>query len=617
MVPLNKNRVADRLRDLARVYEPYLTPSQRCEQNIILPPGKNEAMPGRIVWEKTPYLRQILDCLEDPAVRTIVFIAPTRSGKTLLLRLVIAMSIAKTPCPTLLFDSTIEKGRLLVRKEIKPLINYNSILSSRKPKNKAHFADAHMLFSGASLDVYGANSAAGAAGDTAVRVVGNEIGKWRGETDYEASMIELIKHRIESAEGEGKVYLSTTPTTDDADEWQEFLRGDQCKFHVPCPHCGQMQELKWTNVHWDPEAKITETEWDYAKVKATACIQCAHCAAFWTEEERLSAIRDRRSTWVPSAQAKIPGTRSFQISGLYGPLQSNTPGEIAVAFLASRQTGWFSSRRDFWNSRMGEPYHDSITTITAEKFKSVMADYHRGTLPADFKADVVIIAVDVQSNRLPWVCMGLNYAGEKRTIDHGDAQTWSDIDQIQRAYGRLAPESFVAVDVGFGQRSAETLEAIHMRKNVGWLGVRGVEQSAELTKLQKVDPFLGTRQEGAAQIPVIQISTYEFKVEWEKRFTREIDSWRTYTLPEGASEQLVHEQGEYFAQLLDEHRVPRKRILAGKPTWEWRSRSANNHSFDCHVYILAVYYFLSRSRTIERTRYEAARPPKRRQYAAS
>jgi phage terminase large subunit GpA-like protein len=430
-------------------------------------------------------------------------------------------------------------------------------------------------------------------------------------------MIELIKHRIESAEGEGKVYLSTTPTTDDADEWQEFLRGDQCKFNVLCPHCGQMQELNWASVWWDPEAKITETEWDYARVKATAAIKCSHCGAIWTEAERLSAIRDPRSTWVPTAQAKIPGTRSFQISGLYGPLQANTPGELAVAFLASRQTGWFASRRDFWNSRMGEPYRDSVVSITAEKFRALMADYERGTLPMDFRADVVIIAVDVQSNRLPWVCMGLSYDGQRRTIDHGDAQTWSDIDRIQREYGRLAPESFVIVDVGFGQRSAETLEAIHMRRPSGWLGARGVEQSAELTKLQKVDPFLGTRQEGAAQIPVLQISTYEFKVEWEKMFTRENDAWRTYTLPPDASEQLVHEQAEYFAQLLDEHRVPRKRILAGKPTWEWRSRSANNHSFDCHVYILALFYFLSRSRTIERVKSEATRPAKRRQYAAS
>ena len=608
----NRNRIADRLRDLARIYEPYLSPSDWCERNIILPPGKNEAKPGRIDWKMTPYLRQILDCLEDPAVKEIVFIAPTRSGKTLLLRLGIACTIAKTPAPMLLFDSTIEKGRALVRKEVKPLINYNALLAARKPKNRAHYGDAHMLFPGASLDVYGANSAAGAAGDTATRAFGNECGKWKSETDKEASMIELIKHRVESAEGEGKIYLSTTPTTEESEEWQEFMLGDQCKFQVPCPFCGAMQELVWTQVRWPEDAQITEGEWDYRAVQAGAYYLCPHCAAHWTDADRLRAVQDPRATFVPTTQAKLPGVKSFQINGLYGPLQSNRLGDIAVSFLASRRTGWFASRRDFWNSRMGEPYRDTVSTITADKFRALMAPYARGTLPAGFVPEHLIIAVDVQTFGLPWVALAFDANNEKRTVDHGTAQHWSDIDIVQEGYAHLAKESFVIIDTGFAQRSPETLEAIFARRDRGWLGADGFEQSRNLTQLSTRDPFIGTRQEGAAQIPVLLISTYEFKVEWEKMFIRDNDTWRTYTLPEHPDGTMLAEQTEYFKMLLDEHRVPRKHIRPGKSAWEWKSKAGNNHAFDCHVYALALRYHLSRSQTVDRVKAAAIpRIPKR------
>lgn len=595
------NRIASGLSRF-RAYAARLSPSQWVERNIVLPAGKYESIPGRVNFDLCPYLREPIDNLENPAVRDTIFLGPTRCGKTFVIRMCMACDIAKNPAPLLLFDSTVEKGEALMKKEIHTLIEANDVLRSRKPESRSNYTLRHILFPGCSIDLYGANSAATAAGDTVKHVYGNELDKWRSETDEEASMVELVRHRTESAEGERKHYFSTTPTTEDGDGWREFVLGDQRRFFVPCPHCGHMQHLVWSQVRWDPAAQVSEGEWDYRRVSESAHYTCESCGKEWTDDQRVAAVRDPRSEWRPTAVAKLPMQRSYQLTGLYGPLQSNRMGDLAVSFLASRRTGWFASRRDFWNSRMGEVYRDTVSTVTADKFRSLMAPYRRGELPDDFKADMIIIAVDVQTNRLPFVVMALNYAGDKRTVDHGDAHTWTDIDKLQRGYSHLAPESFVAVDIGFAQRNAETLEAIHLRRELGWIGVRGAEQMAELTKLLQVDPFLGTRQEGATKINVLYVSAYEFKVEWEKMFMRENDTWRTYTLADRPTSQEIAEQTEYFAQLLDERRVPRKRLLPGKSAFEWKSRAGNNHSFDCHVYILALYYFLSRSRTFMRNK---------------
>lgn len=596
-IPVKKpvGRLGRALRKYRRVVE-RLTPSQWVEKHIVLPPGKQEARPGRVDFSFSPYLRGPLDDLENPAVRDIVFIAPTRSGKTLLIRLGIACDIAKNPMPMLLFDSTIEKGRSLVRKEIKPLIEYNPLLRAQKPSDRNLYADAHMLFPGASLDIYGANSAAGAAGDTAKHVYGNEVDKWVGETEEEASMIELVRHRTESAEGERKHYFSTTPTTEDSAGWTEYLLGDQRKFFVPCPHCGTMQTLEWNCVHWDPAAQRSEHEWDYRLVKQSAHYVCPHCHEAWNDEQRLAAVRDPRAEWRPTTEAVLPEQHSYHITGLYGGLQANRMGELAVAFLAARRTGWFSSRRDFWNSRMGEPYRDSAASITVDRFKKLMADYVRGGVPAGWKPDLVIVGVDVQTWGLPFVVMAADWRGVTRTVDHGVAASWEDIDRVQMNAHPLAGASFVIVDIGFEQRTPEALEAIYVRQRRGWVAAEGFEQTQLLTQVVARDPFLGTKNQGVACIQVVRISTYDFKLEWEKRFSGEIDLWRTYSLPKDATDLDRREQAEYFEQLMDERRVPRKHKRIGRSAWEWKSRNGRNHFFDCHVYILALLYHLCRSR---------------------
>jgi len=584
-----------------RIYEPRLLPSEWVSKNIVLPSGY-EAKPGYIDFNYAPYLREVLDCFENPAVRDVIFCAPTRFGKTLLLRLWFACALAKSPRSLLLFDSTIDKGRSLIRKEIKPLIQYNQVLRNLIPTNRHHFSDSHMLFPAASVDVFGANSAAGAAGDTCKMILGNEVDKWRGETDKEASMIELVRHRTESAEGERKHFFSSTPTTEDGNIWSEYMAGDQRKFFVRCPHCGHMQPLTWNQVRWSPDAQVEAGEWDLDAVRETARYACSSCGELWDDDARLTAIRDPRSDWMPTAKPRIKTTRSYQINGLYGALQSSQIGELAVDFLQARRSQWFSSRRDFWNSRMGEVFRDDAKTITVDRFKGLLDDYSRGSLPKGFKPDLIIVATDVQSYGLPFVVFGFKYSGEVKTIDHGVAPGFEDLERIQRNYTPLAGCSFVVIDIGYEQRSPEVFDAIHRRVNLGWMGIDGFEQMKDsLTRLRNRDPFLGTKNQGQFMIQVLQVSTYEFKSEWEERFLKNIDLWRTYSVPddpEHANDRK--EQSEYFEQLIDERRVPRKVRRIGKPKWEWKSRNGKNHFFDCHVYALAFFYHFMKSRSFER-----------------
>jgi hypothetical protein len=593
------------LRDYTRTFfrfEPRVRPSRWCER-LHLPAGKQETESGPVNFATRPYLREVLDSIDDPTVTDEVFCAPTRMGKTFTLRMAFAYSVAGDPAPMLWVDSTIDKARDVSKKELQPLIEANHLLRSRKPANRHNFTDLRMLFPGASFTMVGGNSDAQVAGDTVKRVFGNELDKWRGASDKEASIAELVRHRTESFDEERKHFWSSTPTLEELTTWTYYLRTDQRQFQVRCPDCGHLQALLWENVVWDPAAQITEHKWDLRQVKASTRYRCANpaCGSHWTDAMRHLAVRHPDSHWLPTAVGQ-PGWRGHHLNGLYGPLKSNNLGELAVDFHTSRSTGFWSDRRDFWNSRMGMPWKENPSDLSVEKFAKLSRPYRRGEAgPAGFRPDLQIIEFDVQSYGIWYVVRTWSWAGDSYLVDHGKVGSFADLAQIQEDYRKLGGRSYVIGDIHFEDRRAETLEAIYCRRDRGWFGAEGFELLADLVRLEKANVFLGgSRQKENVTVTKLSVSTYHFKVELEKRFTGEILNWFVYSLQTellGATETELEEQREYFTQLLDERRVPRKRMLAGKPAFEFRSRNKNNHFFDCAVYGMALFWVLSKNRS--------------------
>ena len=444
----------------------------------------------------------------------------------------------------------------------------------------------------------------------------NELDKWSDATEKEASVAELVRHRTESYDVDRKHGWSSTPTVEEGTTWQFYLRGDQRKFFCVCPRCEAPQQLVWDNVVWDPHAKLPTGKWDLEKVKASARYSCVNvsCTAHdptgergegWTDQERIAAIQSPGAAWRPTVNAAVPGWRSYHVNGLYGPTKTNSCGQLAVDFLSARTTGFFSDRQDFWNSRMGLPWRDDISDVTVEKFAeresppAPFASYFRGDLPEGFTPSWIIMGFDVQTNRMPYVVKAGDWAGNMFTVDHGDAPTWEDLAEVQQTYRAKWPAAanYVIGDINFEDRRAETLEQIYARKHLGWKAAEAFAHAKHLARIELPDVFLGGKKQGQGHtIEKLVISAYTFKVELEKRFSGEIPTWFTYQLPLAATEIEAEEQRDYYTQLLDERRRPRKHPVAGKPPFEWVSRNKNNHFFDCEVYILALFRVLQKRR---------------------
>lgn len=582
-----------------------LKPSRWVEENMYLPTGGSETKPGKVSFDKAPFWREPLDDLVDPAVRDVIVIAPTRMGKTFLLRMVFAYVVAILRVPLLWYDSTMSKASSVSKKELQPLVERNKVLRDRKPVNPDHFTNTMMLFPAAHFEMFGANSDAQSSGETAAVVLGNELGKWRDSTETEASILEQTRHRTESYDGIRKHFYVTTPTVESAVEWLEFLDGDQRKIHVPCPHCGTMQQMEWGehNSHhglkWSKDAQKPDGSWDFERVAGTVGYRCKNteCTGeLWTQAQVWTAIREHYQ-WIPTAEPKVPWKRTYQLNGFAGHLESNTMASLAQAFLASRKTSFIADRRDFWNASMGMPWVNDIRTITAKSFSELERNYMRGEMPAGFRADFYIAGVDVQSWGLPWVWLACSYAGDAYVVDWGVAASWSDLDQIQSDYAGSA-NSWLIIDIRYAARRPETLQAIYERRHRHWCAFQGEDVTQDLVKAETANPFAGGKLEkNNAKVLKLVVSTYNFKIELENRYSGEIKKTFFPQLPIAADANEIEEQTKFYKQLKDERRVPRKNKRKGLPPDEFRARTGNNHWGDCMVMGHSLLFWLQHRRT--------------------
>jgi phage terminase large subunit GpA-like protein len=591
-----------------------MKPSEFIQSKIRLPAGFNEKRPGPVKLKR--WMVEILDCLELRDVWDILLCGPTQEGKSFLLRMIVACKIGWRPGPMIWLSSTMNKGRSIVKKQIRPLIDHNPILSSRKPRDRHHYTNTEMLMLGAAINVFGANSENQVAGDTAEVVLGDEAAKWRLATEEEAAILELVRHRTEQYGATRKHFFSSTPRTENDLFWQEVERGDLRRWFIPCPHCGYMQALEWGDeqsvhgVKWSREAKRPDGSWDLEMVKTTARYHCANpeCKGPpWDDEVRYKAIEDPRGEWRASKTAR-PGYRSYSLNGLYGTNESRQFGLLAAKFLDARSTGFLVDRQDFWNSDMGEVWRAKIEEVNIRKLAEIEVDYAWGGVPSWFKPDVVIMGADVQRSRLRYVVRALSWSGESYLVDFGWAPTWGDLDRVEADYRHLGAWRAI-VDLNFEDRRQEVREQVYARSRRGWILADGVEYTAERAKIDRENVYLGGRGAGDKHYAArLVISTYDFKCELEARRAGTIKNWFIFKLDmlQLQDDHAVKSYAEYKKEMLDEQRLPRTKKQKGMPEDEFRSRTKANHAWDCEVYILAYFWALWSRRTAKQRRADRA-----------
>src|SRR6478609_8064235 len=195
--------------------DPLLTISQWADKYRTLS-QRASSEPGRWRNERTPYLREIMDCLSpsSPTERT-VFMKGAQIGGTECGNNWIGYVIHQAPGPMMAVQPTVEMAKRNSKQRIDPLIEESEVLRKLVQSPRSRDSGNTVLskeFPGGVLVMTGANSAVGLRSMAARFLFLDEVDAYPGDVAGEGDPIALAEARARTFGWRRKAFLVSTPT---------------------------------------------------------------------------------------------------------------------------------------------------------------------------------------------------------------------------------------------------------------------------------------------------------------------------------------------------------------------------------------------------------------------
>jgi phage terminase large subunit GpA-like protein len=371
----------------------YESPSDFVERIRYLP-KEVTPFPGKFSFDKFPYFRKPLDCLDpnNPTVE-VAFMKAVQAGVTQgILESAILYNIACDPHVQLYVTSDAELAKKTMQTRIDPMIDYSNIRKlihsqSRKSRGSKNTGDTVLEkeYPGGHLHAYGGRSPRRFRGLSYPRIWADEVDSFPAEMGKEGSAISLVRNRASAYSGNKKkiLWISTPIIKQTSQIERLYEAGDQEKFFVPCKHCGTMQELVWHGedketgyiwgIVWENDETHKPITEDIKKgIQTTVAYKCRNPECGKLMKNYDKAVIIPKGEWVATAEPKNSDIKSFHISALYNP-----PGMYSWDDMVREWAECWDIEKNrlkdkikyqaFRNSRQGLTFEDSGVQVDYER----------------------------------------------------------------------------------------------------------------------------------------------------------------------------------------------------------------------------------------------------------
>ena len=537
--------------------------------------------PGKWQTERTPYLQEIMDCLSpNNPCEKVVFMKGAQVGGTECGNNWMGFCVCNAPGPMLIVNPTTETAKRTSKMRIDPAIENCPVLRDRIKSPRSRDSGNTMLmkeFPGGILILTGANSPVGLRSLPVRYLFLDEVDGFPDEAGTEGDPVDLAVQRTATFNNR-KIFMVSTPTIKDASRIEQaFLEGDQRYYHVPCPHCGHFQVLRWRNVIFDPK-NLTE-----------AVYKCEKCEAIWHDYEKEQILK--KGKWIASKPNVNSGVVSFHLSSLYSPHGWTSWTSIAREFLDSKND---PSRLQVWtNTKLAETWED----MAGQQIDPTSLMVRREKWGPELPRQVVILTcgVDVQDNRLELEIVGWGRGEESWSIDYqvlyGDPSTpelWAQLDEVlsrKYSHSKDVPDLSIAatcIDSG-GHYTDYVINYCHARRLHGVFAIKGVGGVGK-----PIWPATASKSNNTKK-PVYLIGVNDAKDTLMRRLHLEDSSGP------GIWHFPMDRESEWFEQITNE--VASKKLSKGRLIREWvpRKNGVRTEGLDCRVYAYAALRGLVRN----------------------
>ena len=190
---------------------------------------------GKWNTEKAPWQREIMDAITDISVEKVVVMSAAQMGKTdAFLLNTIGYYMHYDPCTILCMQPTLSLAETMSKDRLMPMVRDTPALRD-KINEKSRTAGNTIFkkaFPGGRITMSGANSPAGAEGDPLI-LAGKRLTTYWNRKEVDTS----------------------TPTIKGASRIEmEYEHSTMEEWNVPCPSCGELQPLEWSNLIYKVDA---------------------------------------------------------------------------------------------------------------------------------------------------------------------------------------------------------------------------------------------------------------------------------------------------------------------------------------------------------------------------
>src|SRR5512136_1987983 len=233
--------------------DPLLTVAEWADRHRMLS-SKASAEPGRWRTNRTPYLKDMMNCLSPASpVERVVFMKGAQVGATESANCWLGFIVHHAPGPAMAVWPTVEMAKRNSKQRIDPLIEESPVLAELISPARSRDSGNTILakeFRGGVLVMTGANSAVGLRSMPVRYLFLDEVDGYPVDVEGEGDAISLAEARTRTF-ARRKIFIVSTPTISGASSIErEYEASNQCRYFVPCPFCSHRQWLRFEQLRW-------------------------------------------------------------------------------------------------------------------------------------------------------------------------------------------------------------------------------------------------------------------------------------------------------------------------------------------------------------------------------
>lgn len=527
---------------------------------------RSSSMPGKWKNEMTPYLVGIMDEFNSYQTEKIVFCKCTQLGGTEALNNMICFSVAQDPAPMMIVYPTSELADSVVEQRIKPMLKASK--ETKKHFKEKNSSKKELQFDNMYISIVGSNSPSELASRPIRYLFLDEVDKYPNESKKEADPISLAVERTKTFNNR-KIYMCSTPTTRTGHIWEEKEKADIEKhYFVPCPHCGEFIELKFSQIRWpDDNEKLSAAD----KAEFAQYI-CQECGSTINDSDKMEMLQ--KGEWrTVKENTKFTKTVAFWINTLYSPFTRFS--QIAKAYLIAKDDT--EALHNFTNSWLAEPWEDTKLKTNAETVMERQTDLPEFVVPEWTR--LLTAGVDVQETSLYYIIRAWGEYLTSQLITRGQVTSFRDIERVMNLE-YIKPDGTVKlVDlclIDSGDQTDEVYDFAAM--NSEWcLPSKGTTSMVNYFKLSSVNKT--SSKAYGMTLALVDGGKYKDMIAGRMKRENGTGSWMVF---DGIDL-------EYCTQVTAEHKITEKGG-GGKLRTRWvqKTSHADNHYLDCEVYGMAA-----------------------------